>query len=76
MNPNAISRILGITARDYGLLQGAGDPDAAPRPSPVRYAPAPGDAIRTKEARHDRNPQAASQDSTYRSPFMHELAQR
>jgi hypothetical protein len=69
MNPNAISRILGITARDYGLLEGAGDPDAAPRASPVRYAPAPGDAMRTTEARHDRHAQAAGQDATYRYPL-------
>lgn len=66
MKPGAISRILAITAREYGLLQGAHDPDAAPRPPPVRYAPARGDARRTTEARHDRNPQHASEDSTYR----------
>ncbi|MBB5539889.1 hypothetical protein A8H39_31185 [Paraburkholderia fungorum] len=69
MDPEVISRILGITARAYGLLQGAGDPDAAPRASPVRYAPALGDAMRTTQARHDRNAQAASQDLTYRYPF-------
>jgi hypothetical protein len=69
MDAEVISRILGITARAYGLLQGAGDPDAAPRPSPVRYAPALGDAMRTTEARHDRNAQAASQDLTYCYPL-------